>query len=227
MWQGAPFSFNNIMSGKRFDAIISALIFTATPPSPFVNKFHEICDLIQAWNSNMAETFSPSWVSCLNESMSKWTSRWTCPGFMFVPHEPWPMGNEYHSICWALIVIMYWIEPVEGKDAPPEQGSPAFVGYGKTVGLMLRMCQSIFLTGKLVILDGRFCVLKWIIELKKRAYFLSALTKKWRYWPKDVDGKAIGSYCGCVDDHNNKCQNGGSKQGLAIKLTWVTRWWPI
>ena len=65
---------------------------------------------------------------------------------------------------------MYWIELVEGKDAPPEWGPPAFAGHGKTVGLMLRMCQSIFSTGKLVVLDSGFCVLKGIIELKKWAY---------------------------------------------------------
>lgn len=306
LWQGAPFRFNHIMSGNRFDAIISALTFTATPPPPFTDKFHEVRDLIQAWNCNMAETFSPSWVSCLDESMSKWTSKWTCPGFMFVPRKPWPMGNEYHSICCALSGVMYWIELVEGKDAPPERGSPAFSHHGKTVGLMLRMCQSIFHSGKLVVLDSGFCVLKGIIELKKMGVFASALIKKRRYWPKDVNGEAIAayfedkdvghsdawpgeqdgvrfhlfcmkepdyvmslmstygttsakaeqpetkrhyknahgadvsttfrypevvgnhySYRGCVDDHNNKRQDGGSKQGLAIETTWVTRRWPI
>jgi hypothetical protein len=149
-------------------------------------------------------------------------------------------------------------------------------------------------------------VLKGIIELKKMGVFASALIKKRRYWPKDVDGEAISSYfddkdvghsdawpgeidgvrfhifCmkepdyvmslmstygttspkvdqretnrhyrnahghdvmktfqypevvanhysyrGCVDDHNNKRQDGGSKQGLAIESTWVTRRWPI
>jgi hypothetical protein len=35
------------------------------------------------------------------------------------------------------------------------------------------------------------------------------------------------AYCGCVDNHNNKQQDGGSKQGLALESTWVTHWWPI
>ena len=35
------------------------------------------------------------------------------------------------------------------------------------------------------------------------------------------------AYCGCVDDHNNKRQDGGSKQGLALESTWSTFRWPI
>ena len=194
-WEGAPFRFNEIMTGRRFESIISALTFTASPVPAFADKFYEVRDLINAWNENMRETFLPSWVSCLDESMSKWTSRWTCPGFMFVPRKPWPMGNEYHSICCALSGIMYWIELVEGKDRPPELGLPEHSSSGgKTVGLMLRMCQSIFHSGKLVVLDSGFCVLRGIIELKKVGVFASALIKKRRYWPKDVDGEAISAY---------------------------------
>lgn len=62
LWEGVPFHLNNIM----FEAIIKALTFTAMPTPPFVDKFHEICDFIQAWNNNMAENFLPSWVSCLD-----------------------------------------------------------------------------------------------------------------------------------------------------------------
>jgi hypothetical protein len=197
--------------------------------------------------------------------------------------------------------IMYLIELVEGKDAPPQRGSPTFATLGKTVGLMMRMCQSIFHSGKVVVLDSGFCVWKGIIELKKVGVFAHALIKKRRYWPKDVNGDAISahfadkdigdvdawpgeldgvqfhlfcmkepdyimslmstygttsakhdqkekrrhyknsqnenvmksfrypevvanhySYCGCMDDHNNKCQDGGSKQGLVVESTWST-----
>ena len=305
-WIGAPYRFNDIMSGRRFEAIISALTFTAAPAPAYQDKFFEVRELIYAWNCNMLATFSPSWVSCLDESMSKWTSKWTCPGFMFVPRKPWPMGNEYHSICCGLSGIMYWVELVEGKDAPPERGPLEFAGLGKTVGLMLRMCHPIYHTGKLVILDSGFCVLKGIVELKKVGVFASALIKKRRYWPKDVDGDRLSTYfadkdvgdsdalegeldgikfhlfCmkepdyimslmstygtvspkqgqmdvrrhfknsdgqnvtkefqypevvanhytyrGSVDDHNNKRQDGGTKQGLSLESTWSTFRWPI
>ena len=42
-----------------------------------------------------------------------------------------------------------------------------------------------------VILDSGFCVLRAIIELKKRGVFASALIKKRRFWPKYIDGDAI------------------------------------
>jgi hypothetical protein len=62
------------------------------------------------------------------------------------------------------------------------------------VGLILRMCQSIFHSGKLVVLDSGFCVLRGIIELIKMGVFAFVLIKKHWYWPKDFDGNAISSY---------------------------------
>ena len=50
------------------------------------------------WNDNMLMNFSPSWINCIDESMSKWVNEYTCPGFMFVPRKPWPFGNEYEMI---------------------------------------------------------------------------------------------------------------------------------
>ena len=33
----------------------------------------------------------------LMSQMSKWVNKYTCPGFMYVPHKPWKFGNEYHD----------------------------------------------------------------------------------------------------------------------------------
>jgi hypothetical protein len=74
--------------------------------------------------------------------VSKWTSRWTCPGFMFVPRQAWPMGNEYHSMCCALSGIMYWIELVEGKDRPPELDQPEYNSLGENVPVHLSQWQA-------------------------------------------------------------------------------------
>jgi hypothetical protein len=52
--------------------------------------------LLDAFNENMAENFMPSWINCIDESMSVWFSEYTCPGWMFVPQKPQPFGNEYH-----------------------------------------------------------------------------------------------------------------------------------
>jgi hypothetical protein len=79
---------------------------------------------------------------------------------------------------------------VEGKDQPPEIRKE-FDEMGKTVGLLLQVTRQIWSTGKVIILDSGFCVLKGIVELMKRGVFASALIKKRRYWPKDVPGEDI------------------------------------
>jgi len=86
---------------------------------------------------------------------------------------------------------MFNIELVEGKDCPPERPAPKFNEKGKTVGLLLRLCDSIYGTGKVVILDSGFCILQGIVELKKVGVYASALIKKRRYWPKHIKGDDI------------------------------------
>ena len=54
---------------------------------------------------------------------------------------------------------------MEGKDRPTELGKKKWEDLGKTVGLMLRMCEPIFSTGKCVVLDSGFCVSKGITAL--------------------------------------------------------------
>jgi Transposase IS4 len=120
-FDGAPVRFSCWMSYNRFNKILSALQYTDKDPPVYPDRFHQVRQMIQAWNDNMAANFRPGWISCLDESMSPWTSKWTCPGWMFVPRKPHPMGNEYHSFCCGLRGIMWGIELVEGKDAPPQR----------------------------------------------------------------------------------------------------------
>ena len=102
--------------------------------------------------------------------MSPWTNKYTCPGWMFVPRKPHPFGNEYHSVCCSMSGIMWEIELVEGKDAPcaAAHPKPKHNNHGNTVGLLLHILQPIFTKGYVVVLDSGFCVLKGIVELKKR-----------------------------------------------------------
>ena len=109
---------------------------------------------------------------------------------MFVPREPWPFGNEYHTVCCSLSGILWQMELVEGKDSPSEI-IPKYNNQGKTVGLLLRVLEPIFTRGNVVILDSGFCVLKGIVELKKRVVYASALIEKRKYWPKYIKGDAI------------------------------------
>jgi hypothetical protein len=130
MFSGAPFRLHTYMSRQRFELIPKHLKFTTKDPPTFKNPFHNVNDLIEGWNQHTQHCFSPGWVNCLDESMSVWTNQWTCPGWMFVPRNPHPMGNEYHSLCCGLSGIMCAIELVEGKDRPREVPPPKFSQFG-------------------------------------------------------------------------------------------------
>ena len=48
----------------------------------------------------------------------------------------------------------------------------------KIVGLMLRLMRALWRTGKAVIMDSSFCVLKGILEMRKRGFYGSVLIKR-------------------------------------------------
>ena len=102
---GALLRLGSFMSSKWFEVILKALAITARQPPAFRDHFWEVREIIEAWNANMTEQFTPSWVSCLDESMSTWTNKYSCPGWMFVPRKLWPFGNEYHMVCCSLSVF--------------------------------------------------------------------------------------------------------------------------
>jgi len=195
-FKGAPFRLNDLMSRDRFDQILGALAFNSTARPSYPDKFWEVRDLLESWNDNMANEFEPSWVSCLDESMSKWINQYTCPGFVFCPRKPWPFGNEYHTIACGESKILWRTEIVEGKDEPPQRAKKKYHdsggrNKGTTVALMLRMTEPIHGTGKVIILDSGFCVLQGIICLLAAGLFAAALIKKRRYWPKFIQGDAV------------------------------------
>ena len=67
---GAPMRLGHFMLKKRFEVILKALSFTSRQPPAFRDCFWEVREMLDAWNTNMTEQFTPSWVSCLDESMS-------------------------------------------------------------------------------------------------------------------------------------------------------------
>jgi Transposase IS4 len=72
---------------------------------------------------------------------------------------------------------MYAVELVEGKDRTP-QIIKQFENLGKTVGFLLCLTRNIWNSGKMVVLDSRFCVLQGTIELRRRGVFAAAVIKK-------------------------------------------------
>ena len=125
------------MTRTRFEAILSALTFTNIASPTFIDKFWEVQQMLEAWWTNMKDNFLPGYMNCLDESMSMWTNKFTCPGFMFIPHKPWPFGNEYHTVCCCSSGIMWGIDLVKGKDRPQQLGIQQYDNFGSTVGLFL------------------------------------------------------------------------------------------
>ena len=60
---GVPFCLNFPMSQSRFDAITNALTYTDSKPPTYCDRFHEVQQMIDAWNKRMKEVFLPGWVS--------------------------------------------------------------------------------------------------------------------------------------------------------------------
>ena len=89
-----------------------------------------------------------------------------------------------------MYAILFVVELVEGKEHPRQYGSIEFEDLGgNTVGLFLRMMKIYFDTGGYVIIDYGFCVLKGLIQLRKKGVFACVFIKKKIYWPSMVPGK--------------------------------------
>ena len=147
--------------------------------------------MLQMWNNNMGTNFLLSWINCIDESMSKWINKYMCPVFMYVPTKPWKFGNKYHDAGCADSYIIWALDLWEGKDQPQDLGPKQFDNIGKTTGSLLRLTKPVWSTGKVFVLDSRFCFLQALVELKKKGLFAAALIKKCRYWPKYVPGDEI------------------------------------
>ena len=82
MFKGAPFRLNAFMTRNWFMDITGALRYTdKAEPLLFVDKFHEVRQVIDAFNDHYEREYSPTWISCLDESMNSWLNKF-CPGFM-------------------------------------------------------------------------------------------------------------------------------------------------
>ena len=86
--------------------------------------------MLQMWNNNMGTNFLPSWINCIDESMSKWINEYTCPGFMYIPRKPWKFGNKYHDAGCADSDIIWVLDLREGKDQPQNLGPKEFDNIG-------------------------------------------------------------------------------------------------
>ena len=88
---------NDFIKLDRFQEISRQLQLTNQEAPAFLDRLFGIRQLQDCFNNHYEKNYLPSWLSCMDESMSPWTNKY-CPGYMFVPHKPHPFGNEYHTI---------------------------------------------------------------------------------------------------------------------------------
>ena len=86
---------------------------------------------------------------------------------MFVPRKPWPFSNEYHDAGCTQSDIIWSLDLCEGKDLPWDLGEKEYNNLGKTVGLLLQLMKAVWGTGKVFVLNSRFCVLKAIYRVEE------------------------------------------------------------
>jgi Transposase IS4 len=101
----------------------------------------------------------------------------------------------------------------EGKDCPQQILPRTYHEFRKTLGLLLHLTGS----GRVVIMDSSFCILKALIDLLNVGVFSSAVIKKQQYWPKCIPGND-------TDKHFDGNRNGameslpGTLGGKAFKV---------
>ena len=95
---------------------------------------------------------------------------------------------------------MFVVELVYGKEHPRQSGPLEFENLGgKTVGLLSPMRKSYFPTGRYVIIDSGFYILKGLINLSKKGIFACTVIKKIRNWPNMVPDKETEDHFGGVE----------------------------
>ena len=137
IFEGSFFTLPNYMTQTWFENILNKLTYTNKNPPELRDRFWEVRDMLDCWNSNMANNFVPSWINCIDKSRSKWVNEYTCPGFMFVPRKPWPFGNEYHDAGYADSDIIFAVELCKGKDCLTQLNNKEFDDMGKTIRTLL------------------------------------------------------------------------------------------
>ena len=93
IWEGSPIWMQKYMALCRFISIISAMRFTNKPSPSFLDRFHDVRQMIKNFNGHYLENYTPSWLSFLDDSMNSFMENF-CPGFISVPRKPHPLVNE-------------------------------------------------------------------------------------------------------------------------------------
>ena len=112
-------------------------------------------------------------------------------GFIFILRKSWYFGNDHRTIFVSSVLgfmILSWLKTgmFREKNISLPRGQ-RWINFG----LFLSFYKSIWVTGKVLVLDSGFCALRAITEILKVGLFSAALTNKNRYRPKCIHGDFI------------------------------------
>lgn len=177
----APIRLSALMPGKRLRRITRCLWLSAGPPAGSVSKFFEEMEKGKDWNESMAASCRCGPKVTPDESMMRWLTQHTCPGWMVCPRKPWRLGRERHTVAGSSRVV-HQFETVMGKDRPIGLAKRFEKECGSGVVAMLcRLCEPLFGAGRTVQLDSGFCVLLAIAALRSHGLLPQAQIKKRRH----------------------------------------------
>ena len=126
----------------------------------------------EAWNTNIAENFNPSWINVIDYIIMGWYNKFV-PGFMCVGRKTHPFGNDSHKICCGLTSILWRAHIVEGKDITAQLVPKIHSEFGRTIGIMLQICEPIFSIGKTFVMDSVFLLQMGLLYLQRRECMLA------------------------------------------------------
>ena len=122
-------------------------------------------------------------ILCLHGS-TVWTRARACGSIVDpVPDGHLCLENHIHSemsITQFAALLVGQCREWNLQKGPKDMSKLEHKELGTAVGLLLRLRESAFNTGKAAILDSGFCALKGIIELRKRGVYSTAVAKKRR-----------------------------------------------
>ena len=195
-----------VMSGKRFSDISACIRLRKDEDVPnYRDKFFWVRNLIDGFNENMSKVFCPAWIVCVDESMVVFYNKYAL-GWIVVKRKPHPMGNEYHTTACCQSKVIFWIELVQGKDAPKE-GEHKEMEFerefgSKVAALVVRMTKSVWGSGRTVMMDSGFGYIPSVVQLRAKGLFSTTVIKKHAHWPKftkaaeavdEMQGKEVGT----------------------------------
>lgn len=141
------------------------------------------------FNEHMQAKFTPSTIVCLDESMVTFDNP-DAPVFVHVERKPHPNGAEYHTIACASTRIIFKMELVDSGLRDGKYEDP----FGKMGGLILRMTEELRTSGRIVVMDSAFCLLRVLRELLVHGLFACTVAKKRQYWPRYFRGEDINPF---------------------------------